>query len=351
MDLPPGFRFHPTDEEIIIHYLVKKALDRRFSARAIEEADLNKCEPWDLTKKEKMGEKEWFFCKKDRKYPTGMRTNRATESGYWKSTGKDKEIYKGKNCLVGMKKTLVFYRGRAPKGEKTNWIMHEYRLEGSFCSYNLSKTAKEEWVVCRIFRKNTEVLSRSNPGAEFPRMDSFKEQYFLDSHTLPPLMDVSCRPSSSFTTDEEGKFIIENSLSAIPEPNLNSYNQSSIPNSNFPSQVSLDLPFQYQDRISSTMKTCTTFPFREFDQTDLRIVAQNQGILDPGRTAYKMEQFSTTNSMVSISQDTARFGMEMANEMTTVASKGETERDKPFDDFEGPLFSPYISNLDYLWSY
>ncbi|KAL2482763.1 NAC domain containing protein 87 [Forsythia ovata] len=81
MDLPPGFRFHPTDEEIIIHYLVKKVLDRRFSSRAIEEADLNKCEPWDLTKKEKMGEKEWFFCKKDRKYPTGMRTNRATESG------------------------------------------------------------------------------------------------------------------------------------------------------------------------------------------------------------------------------------------------------------------------------
>lgn len=29
---------------------------------------------------------------------------------------------------VGVKKALVFYRGKAPKGEKTNWIMHEYRL-------------------------------------------------------------------------------------------------------------------------------------------------------------------------------------------------------------------------------
>ncbi|KAK9096647.1 hypothetical protein Sjap_022144 [Stephania japonica] len=43
-----GFRFHPTDEELITHYLSKKVSDGNFNARVIGEVDLNKCEPWDL---------------------------------------------------------------------------------------------------------------------------------------------------------------------------------------------------------------------------------------------------------------------------------------------------------------
>lgn len=72
---------------------------------------------------------EWyFFSHKDKKYPTGTRTNRATKAGFWKATGRDKAIY-ARHSLVGMRKTLVFYKGRAPNGQKSDWIMHEYRLE------------------------------------------------------------------------------------------------------------------------------------------------------------------------------------------------------------------------------
>jgi hypothetical protein len=73
----------------------------------------------------------YFFSHKDKKYPTGTRTNRATAAGFWKATGRDKAIFLGNAASgrIGLRKTLVFYTGRAPHGKKTEWIMHEYRLD------------------------------------------------------------------------------------------------------------------------------------------------------------------------------------------------------------------------------
>ncbi|KAI3759286.1 hypothetical protein L6452_06985 [Arctium lappa] len=182
MDMPPGFRFHPTDEELITHYLSNKVVNNTFISKAIGEVDMNRVEPWELPKMAKMGEKEWyFFCVRDKKYPTGLRTNRATAAGYWKATGKDKEIFRGRS-LVGMKKTLVFYMGRAPKGEKTNWVIHEYRLEGKLSLQNMPKSAKNEWVICRVFHKTSGGKKFQISGLS--RMDSGGVAV-----SLPPLMD------------------------------------------------------------------------------------------------------------------------------------------------------------------
>ncbi|PPR94766.1 hypothetical protein GOBAR_AA25904 [Gossypium barbadense] len=135
--LPPGFRFHPKDEELVCDYLMKKVASAD-TLQLMIEVDLNKCEPWDIPETAGVGGKEWYFySKRDRKYATGLRTNRATCSGYWKATGKDRAIH-SKGMVVGMRKTLVFYNGRAPKGTKSDWVMHEFRLDGTLSPPNLS---------------------------------------------------------------------------------------------------------------------------------------------------------------------------------------------------------------------
>lgn len=48
LQLPPGFRFHPTDEELVLHYLCRKAESQVFAIPVIAEIDLYKFDPWDL---------------------------------------------------------------------------------------------------------------------------------------------------------------------------------------------------------------------------------------------------------------------------------------------------------------
>ncbi|KAK3031083.1 hypothetical protein RJ639_036823 [Escallonia herrerae] len=171
--VPPGFRFHPTEEELLQYYLRKKVLYEQIDLDVIQDVDLNKLEPWDIQEKCKIGstpQNDWyFFSHKDKKYPTGTRTNRATTVGFWKATGRDKVIYSNSR-RIGMRKTLVFYKGRAPHGQKSDWIMHEYRLDDNtstdtnIVSHAMVETTQEEgWVVCRIFKKKNHYKTLDSP--------------------------------------------------------------------------------------------------------------------------------------------------------------------------------------------
>lgn len=183
--LPPGFRFHPTDEELVLQYLKRKVFACPLPASIIPEVDVCKSDPWDLPGD---GEQErYFFSTREAKYPNGNRSNRATGSGYWKATGIDKQIVASRsNQVVGMKKTLVFYRGKPPHGSRTDWVMHEYRLIApeiaTPCIASNKKNPTpiqnqtqlqgsmvqqmQSWVLCRIFLKKRSGKNNDDNGDE-----------------------------------------------------------------------------------------------------------------------------------------------------------------------------------------
>lgn len=149
------------------------------------------------------GEKEWYFyCPRDRKYRNSARPNRVTGAGFWKATGTDRPIYSSEgntSKCIGLKKSLVFYKGKAAKGIKTDWMMHEFRLPSltdslhnnkRFSSspsldktipanvihlsisifisiylnmylYDLFVLVQDAWAICRIFKKTNSTAQRA----------------------------------------------------------------------------------------------------------------------------------------------------------------------------------------------
>ncbi|GAB4848573.1 hypothetical protein Ancab_003279 [Ancistrocladus abbreviatus] len=146
----PGFRFHPTEEELVEFYLRRKVEGKKFNVELITFLDLYRYDPWELPALAAIGEKEWFFyVPRDRKYRNGDRPNRVTTSGYWKATGADRMIRAENFRAIGLKKTLVFYTGKAPKGIRTSWIMNEYRLP----QHETERYQKVEMSLCRVYKR------------------------------------------------------------------------------------------------------------------------------------------------------------------------------------------------------
>ncbi|CAL2242245.1 unnamed protein product [Prunus armeniaca] len=176
VSVPVGFRFHPTEEELVNHYLRKKKQDKDFKVNhIIPEIAFCKHEPWDLpgllfTEPDSpYHDMEWFFFSlKDYKYSNSNRSNRATRKGYWKITGKERVIRaRGSKFVIGRKRTLTFYEGRVPKSKKTNWVMHEYYLIEDEANSN-PKLAKRDFVLCRLKKKpdkkDTSICAEGEPS-------------------------------------------------------------------------------------------------------------------------------------------------------------------------------------------
>ncbi|KAL3850273.1 hypothetical protein ACJIZ3_012155 [Penstemon smallii] len=199
----PGFRFSPTDHELICYYLKKKLIQGSdHCVQLIPEVDICRHEPWDLPGLSVMqSNNEWyFFSPRGRKYPNGAQSKRATESGYWKATGKERPVKSSSQArnskVIGTKRTLVFHTGRAPKGKRTEWIMHEY-------SHTTDKSHQDAMVVCRL-RKNNGGDVVSTPKTSTTTLSSSVEQSnTTDLEGGTNVSDTCSKESSNSSNSQE----------------------------------------------------------------------------------------------------------------------------------------------------
>ncbi|KAJ8748530.1 hypothetical protein K2173_003429 [Erythroxylum novogranatense] len=156
-----GFRFHPTDKELLSYFLRLKNQGLDCKVQDINVVDLCKFEPWDLPDQSNIrsdNEIWYFFCPRDFKYLKSERRKRTTEKGYWKPTGKPRHINSNKK-QIGSKKTLVFHHGR-PKGKRTNWVIHEY----DFCAS--ATNLQGHFVLCKLKRNSWNIGRNQTSSVE-----------------------------------------------------------------------------------------------------------------------------------------------------------------------------------------
>ncbi|KAJ3678242.1 hypothetical protein LUZ60_002045 [Juncus effusus] len=178
ISLPPGFRFDPTDQELLVHYLKPKILSFPLPADIIPEIELRKYDPWDLPG---TYDKERYFFNQT-KSNEGNNSRNVTRSGFWKVTGKDQPIMAGSrfnNRLIGTKRVLKFYMSRPTRGSRqTNWIMHEYHLIETDAIHQKRNSIVVNWTVCRVFRKNK--YAKSNKQTKY-RLNHDERTFGSDS--------------------------------------------------------------------------------------------------------------------------------------------------------------------------
>ncbi|KAL2254931.1 UNVERIFIED_CONTAM: NAC domain-containing protein 22 [Sesamum indicum] len=189
----PGFRFHPTEEELLNFYLKSMVFGKKLRGDIIGFLNIYNHDPRELPGLAKIGEREWyFFVPRDRKHGSGGRPNRTTEHGFWKATGSDRQIrsISDPKKMLGLKKTLVFYQGRAPRGTKTDWVMNEYRLPDKY-------SPPKDIVLCKIYRKATSLKELEQRAAMEEEIQSFR------AYTSPPPLTPSIDATSVCNQFEE----------------------------------------------------------------------------------------------------------------------------------------------------
>ncbi|KAG6690841.1 hypothetical protein I3842_10G032600 [Carya illinoinensis] len=159
-DLPPGYQFLLTDEELIRYYLINKVLNTPLPTNKIKDVNMYCYNPDQLSDREE-NEIMYFFNPRDQKYPNEGRPNRVAGTGHWRAAGKDNHI----------PRALKFHEGKSRKLDtKTKWIMHEYRV-------NYQYLKLDDSVLCKIHENE-----RGTKGKSTDEKQDIPSNTFPDDH-------------------------------------------------------------------------------------------------------------------------------------------------------------------------
>ncbi|XP_019232702.1 PREDICTED: NAC domain-containing protein 41-like isoform X2 [Nicotiana attenuata] len=184
LNLPIGFRFRPTDEELLVHYLSRKIFSMPLPALIIPEIlDVFVSFPSDLPGD--LRENRYFFSKANGDINSKGCSRLISGkdcSGYWKAVGQGQLIVvpisgsavseqQQQRLLLGMKKALRFYQTTRSECLRTRWIMHQYSLVTiSSSDQNVNMMQVGDWSVFRIYQKklliSKNLRTKSNGFAE-----------------------------------------------------------------------------------------------------------------------------------------------------------------------------------------
>lgn len=74
---------------------------------------------------------------------------------------------------MAIEKALVFYSGKPPKSEKTNWIMHEYRVADVDRSARKKNHSLQVCPTCTIKRKDVRIQTRHRVARRHLQLDDW----------------------------------------------------------------------------------------------------------------------------------------------------------------------------------
>ncbi|KAI3844946.1 hypothetical protein MKX03_032950, partial [Papaver bracteatum] len=135
--LPPGYKFQPTDKQLIQNYLipkVKNQLDIESVSWFLFHKNIYQYTNPLVLFQEIQKNHAYFFTPTTKVTSTGKNVKRTAGEGKWKAEDKGKPIKDDNNKVIGKNRMFTFdwnvpkEKLAEVKREKGHWIMHEYSL-------------------------------------------------------------------------------------------------------------------------------------------------------------------------------------------------------------------------------